>query len=96
MFGDELALLWSAFCFWFMAIGKIWGAVQMRRGPNVVGPWGILQSVADALKYILKEVIVPAGSDKVVFFLAPLASFVLAIIAWAVIPFSETWVCRQS
>ena len=71
---------------------KIWGAVQMRRGPNVVGPWGILQSVADALKYILKEVIVPAGSDKVVFFLAPLASFVLAIIAWAVIPFSETWV----
>lgn len=71
---------------------KIWAAVQMRRGPNVVGPWGILQSVADAAKYIFKEVLIPAGADKTVFLLAPLVSFVLAIIAWAVIPFTETWI----
>ncbi len=71
---------------------KIWAAVQMRRGPNVVGPWGILQSVADALKYVVKEIVVPAGADKFVFFLAPMLSFVLAILAWAVIPFHPGWV----
>ncbi|KEO61473.1 NADH-quinone oxidoreductase subunit NuoH [Thioclava indica] len=71
---------------------KIWAAVQMRRGPNVVGPWGILQSVADALKYVVKEIVIPAGADKVVFFLAPLLSFVLAILSWAVIPFAPGWV----
>lgn len=71
---------------------KIWAAVQMRRGPNVVGPWGILQSVADALKYVVKEIVVPAGADKFVFFLAPVLSMVLAILAWAVIPFNEGWV----
>ena len=71
---------------------KIWAAVQMRRGPNVVGPWGILQSVADALKYVVKEIVIPAGADKAVFFLAPLLSFVLAILAWAVIPFAPGWV----
>jgi NADH-quinone oxidoreductase subunit H len=71
---------------------KIWAAVQMRRGPNVVGPWGILQSVADALKYVVKEVVIPSGADRAVFLLAPLVSFVLAMIAWAVIPFSDTWV----
>jgi NADH-quinone oxidoreductase subunit H len=71
---------------------KIWAAVQMRRGPNVVGPWGILQSVADALKYVLKEIVVPAGADKFVFFLAPVTSMVLAILAWAVIPFNDGWV----
>jgi NADH-quinone oxidoreductase subunit H len=71
---------------------KIWAAVQMRRGPNVVGPWGLLQTVADALKYIVKEVVVPAGADRFVFFLAPMLSFVLAMIAWAVIPFGEGWV----
>jgi NADH-quinone oxidoreductase subunit H len=71
---------------------KIWAAVQMRRGPNVVGPWGILQTVADALKYIVKEVIIPSGADRTVFMLAPLISFVLALIAWAVIPFYDTWV----
>jgi len=71
---------------------KIWAAVQMRRGPNVVGPWGILQSVADALKFVLKEIIVPAGADRPVFFLAPMVSFVLAILAWAVIPFDQGWV----
>ena len=71
---------------------KIWAAVQMRRGPNVVGPFGLLQTVADALKYVVKEVIVPAGSDKFVFMLAPMLSFVLALLAWAVIPFSNGWV----
>ncbi|MGB1442701.1 MAG: NADH-quinone oxidoreductase subunit NuoH, partial [Paracoccaceae bacterium] len=71
---------------------KVWAAVQMRRGPNVVGAWGLLQTVADALKYVVKEIVVPAGSDRTVFMLAPLTSFVLALIAWAVIPFDETWV----
>jgi NADH-quinone oxidoreductase subunit H len=71
---------------------KIWGAVQMRRGPNVVGPWGILQTVADALKYVVKEVVVPAGADKTVYFLAPLVGFILSAIAWAVIPFNDNWI----
>jgi len=71
---------------------KIWAAVQMRRGPNVVGIFGILQSVADALKYVVKEIVIPAGADRTVFMLAPMTSFVLAILAWAVIPFNDTWV----
>ncbi|MEL7093213.1 MAG: NADH-quinone oxidoreductase subunit H, partial [Pseudomonadota bacterium] len=71
---------------------KIWAAVQMRRGPNVVGAFGLLQTVADALKYVVKEVVVPAGADKTVFMLAPMTSFVLAMVAWAVIPFNENWV----
>jgi NADH-quinone oxidoreductase subunit H len=71
---------------------KVWAAVQMRRGPNVVGPWGLLQTVADAVKYIMKEVIVPAGADKTVFIMAPVTSFVLAVLAWAVIPLNEGWV----
>jgi NADH-quinone oxidoreductase subunit H len=71
---------------------KIWAAVQMRRGPNVVGPFGLLQSVADALKYVVKEIVVPAGADRPVFFLAPMLSFVLAVLAWAVVPFNDTWV----
>jgi NADH-quinone oxidoreductase subunit H len=71
---------------------KIWAAVQMRRGPNVVGPFGLLQTVADALKYVVKEIVVPAGVDRPVFFLAPLMSFVLAILAWAVLPFSPGWI----
>jgi NADH-quinone oxidoreductase subunit H len=71
---------------------KIWAAVQMRRGPNVVGAFGLLQSVADALKYVVKEIVVPAGADKAVFFLAPMLSFVLAVLAWAVIPFEHGWV----
>ena len=71
---------------------KIWAAVQMRRGPNVVGTFGILQSVADALKYVVKEVVIPAGADRTVFMLAPMISFVLAVIAWAVIPFNDGWV----
>ncbi|MEM6308948.1 MAG: NADH-quinone oxidoreductase subunit NuoH [Pseudomonadota bacterium] len=71
---------------------KIWAAVQLRRGPNVVGAFGLLQTVADALKYVVKEVVIPAGADKTVFMLAPMLSFVLALIAWAVIPFNEGWV----
>jgi NADH-quinone oxidoreductase subunit H len=71
---------------------KVWAAVQMRRGPNVVGAFGALQTIADALKYVLKEVVVPAGADKTVFILAPLTSFVLAVLAWAVIPLNEGWV----
>ena len=71
---------------------KIWAAVQLRRGPNVVGPFGLLQSFADFLKFIVKEVVIPAGADRAVFLLAPLATFVLAMIAWAVIPFAEGWV----
>lgn len=71
---------------------KIWAAVQMRRGPNVVGVFGLLQTVADALKYVVKEVVIPAGADRTVFMLAPLMSFVLAMIAWAVIPFNDGWV----
>ncbi len=71
---------------------KIWAAVQMRRGPNVVGPWGLLQTVADAAKYVFKEIVVPAGADRPVFFLAPMLSFVLAMMAWAVIPFDQGWV----
>ncbi len=71
---------------------KIWAAVQMRRGPNVVGVYGLLQTVADALKYVLKEVVVPAGADRTVFMMAPMASFVLAVLAWAVIPMNEGWV----
>ena len=71
---------------------KIWAAVQMRKGPNVVGPFGLLQSVADALKYVMKEIVIPAGADRPVFFLAPMLSFVLAILAWAVVPFDQGWV----
>ncbi|WP_293573176.1 NADH-quinone oxidoreductase subunit NuoH [Phaeobacter sp.] len=71
---------------------KIWAAVQMRRGPNVVGAFGLLQTVADALKYVVKEVVIPAGADRAVFILAPLTSFVLAMIAWAVIPLNDGWV----
>ncbi|UYV35965.1 NADH-quinone oxidoreductase subunit NuoH [Rhodobacteraceae bacterium D3-12] len=71
---------------------KIWAAVQMRRGPNVVGIFGLAQSFADFIKYMVKEIVVPAGADKAVFFLAPLISVVMALIAWAVIPFNDGWV----
>ena len=83
-------LLSSAFL--MFADRKIWAAVQMRKGPNVVGVFGLLQSFADFLKYIFKEIIIPAGSDKVVFLLAPLITFVLSLIAWSVIPFNNGWV----
>ena len=71
---------------------KIWAAVQLRRGPNVVGPWGLFQSFADFFKFVLKEIVIPAGSDKVVFLLAPFLAFVFAFIAWVVVPFTEGWV----
>ena len=71
---------------------KVWAAVQLRRGPNVVGPWGLLQSFADFIKFVLKEVVIPAGADKVVFLLAPLLTFILAAIAWVVVPFADGWV----
>ena len=68
---------------------RIWGFVQKRRGPNVVGPFGIFQTLADALKYIFKEIIIPASADKIVFILAPIVTMTLALVVWAVIPFSE-------
>ena len=71
---------------------RIWAFVQKRRGPNVVGPFGLFQSLADALKYIFKEIIIPASSNKIIFILAPIITMTLALIAWAVIPFSETHV----
>jgi NADH-quinone oxidoreductase subunit H len=68
---------------------KVWAAVQMRRGPNVVGPFGLLQSFADLLKFVIKEPIIPAGADKGVFLLAPLVTAILALAAWAVVPVGE-------
>ena len=68
---------------------RVWGFVQKRRGPNVVGPFGIFQTLADALKYIFKEIIIPASADKIVFILAPIVTMTLALVVWAVIPFSE-------
>ena len=71
---------------------RVWAFVQKRRGPNVVGPFGILQTLADALKYIFKEIIIPASADKIIFVLAPIITLTLAFIAWAVIPFSNEMV----
>tara|TARA_Y100001936_G_scaffold235680_1_gene264164 strand:+ start:224 stop:1225 length:1002 start_codon:yes stop_codon:yes gene_type:complete len=71
---------------------RVWAFVQKRRGPNVVGPFGLFQSLADALKYIFKEIIIPASANKIIFILAPIVTMTLALIAWAVIPFSEEFV----
>ncbi|MFL2886759.1 MAG: NADH-quinone oxidoreductase subunit NuoH [Candidatus Pelagibacter sp.] len=71
---------------------RVWAFVQKRRGPNVVGPFGLFQSLADALKYMFKEIIIPASSNKVIFIVAPIVTMTLALVAWAVIPFSETFV----
>src|SRR6201990_1066763 len=86
-----LVVLLIAIAYILLADRKIWAAVQIRRGPNVVGPFGLLQSFADLLKFVLKEPTIPAGANKGVFLLAPLVSCVLALAAWAVIPTNLGW-----
>ncbi len=87
-----VVLILVALAFLMYGDRKIWAAVQMRKGPNMVGPFGVLQSFADFIKYIAKEVIIPSGADKIVFFMAPMVTFVMAVVVWAVIPFNEGWV----
>src|SRR5213083_2900508 len=87
-----LIVLLISIAYVLLADRKICAAVQMRRGPNVVGPWGLLQSFADLLKFVLKEPIIPSGANKGVFLLAPLVSCVLALAAWAVMPVDLGWV----
>src|SRR6201987_2327454 len=87
-----LVVLLIAIAYILLADRKIWAAVQIRRGPNVVGPFGLLQSFADLLKFVLKEPTIPAGANKGVFLLAPLVSCILALAAWAVIPVNLNWV----
>src|SRR2546425_2145871 len=87
-----LVVLLVAIAYILLADRKIWAAVQIRRGPNVVGPWGLLQSFADLLKFVLKEPTIPAAANKGVFLLAPLVTCVLALSAWAVIPVDLGWV----
>src|ERR1700689_2005117 len=87
-----LVVLLIAIAYILLADRKIWAAVQIRRGPNVVGPFGLFQSFADLLKFVLKEPIIPSGANKGVFLLAPLVSCVLALAAWAVIPMDLGWV----
>lgn len=87
-----LVILLVAIAYILLADRKIWAAVQIRRGPNVVGPFGLFQSFADLLKFVLKEPVIPSGSNKVVFLLAPFVSCVLALAAWAVIPVNAGWV----
>jgi NADH-quinone oxidoreductase subunit H len=87
-----LSLLLVITAYVLYADRKIWAAVQLRRGPNVVGPWGLLQSFADLIKFVVKEPIIPAGANKGVFLLAPLVTAVLALSAWAVIPVDVEWV----
>jgi NADH-quinone oxidoreductase subunit H len=86
-----LVILLIAIAYILLADRKIWAAVQIRRGPNVVGPWGLFQSFADLLKFMVKEPVVPASANKGVFLLAPLVTCVLALAAWAVIPVSAGW-----
>ena len=71
---------------------RVWAFVQKRRGPNVVGPFGLFQSLADALKYMFKEIIIPASANKIIFILAPIVTMTLALISWAVIPVSDEFV----
>ncbi|WP_417262074.1 NADH-quinone oxidoreductase subunit NuoH [Celeribacter sp.] len=87
-----LVPLFVALAFLMYGDRKIWAAVQMRKGPNIVGIFGLLQSFADFIKYVVKEVVVPAGADKFVFYLAPMITFITAAIAWAVIPWNDGWV----
>ena len=86
-----LVILLIIVAFLLYADRKVWAAVQMRRGPNVVGPWGLLQSFADLLKFVFKEPIIPAGANKGIFLLAPLITAGLALSAWAVIPVAKGW-----
>ena len=81
-----MVVLLIALAFILLFDRKVWAAVQMRKGPNVVGPFGLLQSFADFFKFVFKEIVIPAGADRTVFIIAPLVSFVLAFISWAVIP----------
>ncbi|ABR59752.1 NADH-quinone oxidoreductase subunit NuoH [Sinorhizobium medicae] len=95
MIGQSLLLLVALLLFIayiLLADRKIWAAVQLRRGPNVVGPWGLFQSFADLLKFVFKEPVIPAGANKTIFLLAPLVSVTLALAAWAVIPLNANWV----
>src|SRR5687768_11237033 len=87
-----LVVLLVAIAYLLYADRKVWAAVQLRRGPNVVGPWGLLQSFADLLKFVLKEPVIPAPANKAIFLLAPLVSAVLALAAWAVVPVDAGWV----
>src|SRR6516164_6309300 len=87
-----LVVLLIAVAYVLLADRKIWAAVQIRRGPNVVGPWGLFQSFADLIKFVLKEPVIPAGANKGVFLLAPFVTCVLALAAWAVIPVNAGWV----
>jgi NADH-quinone oxidoreductase subunit H len=87
-----IVLLLIAVAYLLYADRKVWAAVQIRRGPNVVGPWGLLQSFADLLKFVFKEPVIPAGANKGVFLIAPLVTCTLALAAWAVIPVSAGWV----
>ncbi|MGE0749931.1 MAG: NADH-quinone oxidoreductase subunit NuoH [Variibacter sp.] len=87
-----LVLLLVSIAYILLADRKIWAAVQLRRGPNVVGPWGLFQSFADLLKFVLKEPVIPSGANKGVFLLAPLVTCLLALAGWAVIPVSAGWV----
>lgn len=89
--GFMVALLLSL-AFLLLMDRKVWAAVQMRKGPNTVGAFGLLQSFADFIKFVLKEIIVPAGADRWLFLLAPLLTFIFAFIAWAVIPVAPGWV----
>ncbi|PLW77471.1 NADH-quinone oxidoreductase subunit NuoH [Cohaesibacter celericrescens] len=86
-----LVVLLIVIAYILLADRKIWAAVQMRRGPNVVGPWGLFQSFADLLKFVLKEPVIPSGSNKVIFLLGPLVTVTVALAAWAVVPVSEGW-----
>ena len=87
-------IIWILLSLAFMLLAdrKIWAGVQLRKGPNVVGPFGLLQSFADFFKFVLKEIVIPDGADKTVFLLAPLVSFTLAFGAWAVMPLAPGWV----
>ncbi len=87
-----LVILLIAVAYLLYADRKIWAAVQIRRGPNVVGPWGLFQSFADLIKFVLKEPVIPAGANKGVFLIAPLVTCTLSLAAWAVIPVSAGWV----